>query len=396
MNIIFHFKYNTRKRLKKSDLMTTTIFWYATLFISGLVEPVLCDNQQNHAINFSCPRFVFADTSNQGFGSRLEHYIYFMGIANLLRLPLSFDGIVGPVNHSAGYSDNKHSGYYEYEMLSTFFELNTTYNSNYLQGTLKLLDLKYTEEINFHTIMEVSKGKIPLANVAPCGRLIKSNIKWCNVDPKPHPYWCLHSKKYDFFDQARPLLNAVNNFNEKCRPYVRNGIWRNQSIARVSVHIRNGDICLKCQNIDYFQKFLSAFVTWAGLRGAHDMDVLFVSQFPLKDEFTSKFPGASFLHTKDIITASCALLTSDAILATGSSFPTAIAIFGQDTTPVIFEERSKNHQKYLRYGHSNKEVRYHNFGTNKNAILLDNGEAQISDDEIKDRVAAALLLHWSY
>lgn len=374
------------------------LFLTGSLFISGLKD-VFCDIFQ-HSINFSCPRIVFVDTSNQGFGDRMEHYIFYMGIANLLRLPISFDGIFTSYVRPAGHSNHKHSGFYDYGMLSSFFELNTTYNRKYLYGDLKLLDLQYTVEINFFKLLDVSKGIIPLENIVPCRRFVKSNIKWCNVDQNPNPYWCIHSNKYDFYDEARPLLNSVNNFNKKCQPYVRNnGIWKNQSIARVSVHIRNGDICLFCSNTDYFVKFLSSFVTWAGLRSAHDMDVLFVSQYPLKEEFTSKFPSASFLQpankSDDLLTAACALLSSDAILATGSSFPTAIAIFGQANTPVIFEERSKNHQKYIRHRQATNEVRYHNFGTNKNAILLDDGVPQIPDAEIKRRVSAALLHHWS-
>jgi len=96
----------------------------------------------------------------------------------------------------------------------------------------------------------------------------------------------------------------------------------------VVVHIRTGDECLFCHDVDYASTLLSLFP---------NMHVVFESEHPLL-EIERAFPEAEFRHSS-VLAAVCLMAHAAAVVSTGSSFPALVTAFVDG--PVVFEDVRK-------------------------------------------------------
>lgn len=202
-----------------------------------------------------------------------------------------------------------------------------------------------------------------------CNTFIESFIMSCNDK------WCLDSHPFDFFSDISWILRN-NTARLQCQSEIQPPEDNESNAVNIVWHIRTGDICLHCNDIEYFQSTWSLVSNAVG-NNSGNVNLAFHSQsdVPWLKPF---FPQATFSINSTLLYTVCSFFTSDIFITSGSALG-SITAFAPPWFPVVFEEKRKN------------VTPARHLLTKHDAIQLDNGHPiHHSKDEIFSIVQTAL------
>ena len=351
-----------------NNLFTSTacFLMVISIILSGDSRNVTFAFPHSYAVDNDCLRFVLGETCTEGFGDQLEHYIYSLYIAKLLNATVITDGFAtGPAKHIR--------------------------TDEYAKVAEKLLGIDFT--VTAKTVMDKYHPKIRTVSYddavtmyqqmrsTPCNSFIISDITSCGRT------WC-HAVRQ--FDSLRDTIWMLRNNHSLaiCNEWRQNvslsdaernsNTSKNPSVVRVVWHVRSGDICLHCNDADYFKRTHRLLQT--ALEG-YNFTVTFESQYSVP-EIEQLFPEHTFRINSSLIDTSCDIISSDILITSGSSLPPLIAaVGGSPWHPIVFEEIMKNF--YV------NDVTHHFFAYDE-AILLNSSIPYATLNEITTAVRSVL------
>ena len=307
----------------------------------------------------SCPVYFLCNTGPGGLGDQLEHYVYCLYCAKLLNATVIVDGFrKGPTQHLGTSEYHKIARHLGIDFSLT--KHGVEHNGQLFHSTLSFADV-------FSTHQQISNG----SRTVPCNTLFQSDIYscpgdsngvgWCDFLPKYESLksvlWTLrrnHARK-DCFESERRTAPAL--------PYVR-VVW----------HVRTGDVCLRCNQVDYFE-YLYTLLLRMNVFQSYGHDLTFESQGRVDFlENHALFQNATFFHNSSLMDTVCRFLTADVLITSGSSLPVFIAAFAPPWAPIVLEERRKEAQL--------QSTMAHHFFNEEEAVLLEDGRPLISDVEL--------------
>jgi hypothetical protein len=310
----------------------------------------------------------------------MEHYIYSLNVAKLLKATLVLVGFQsGP---------EKHLGRHEYFKAAQLLGLNFSLNLTYVKDLFKNLTFN---TYRFEEVLRKSKAMNSGKEKMPCYSAIESDIGSCEGG------WCpLTFPNYKFHEEVLWILRN-NTARERClRKQMGFKGSKSHSSVNVAWHIRSGDICLHCQSADYHSHLLDLLSSAVNGGGGHwgkrgdGLNVVFESQSPIPD-LQAAFPNASFSSNSSLIASVCTFLTADILVTSGSSMP-VVAAFAPPFSPLIFEERRKDNNPQS----SAADKWQHHMFTVEEAILMENGRPVLPDEEVMVWVQSVLRLKGKY
>jgi Nucleotide-diphospho-sugar transferase len=304
----------------------------------------------------TCSRFVRCNTGIAGFGDQLEHYVYCLHCAVLLRAQLLIESFsVGPDIHSSRG---------EYTDAAVLLGVNLSVSSE--AAKLPTLFLPYAD------ILEISRNGsagLPLN----CNTVVVTDLLSC---PELHPPWCDFRPTYEALSHVRWLLRR-NNSTSLCKAS-RLGFNRTGGSKTVNIllHIRNGDICLQCNSSRYVDNIARTIKLLAAkFRAVVSVE----SQHRVNFLNDADFGSASVTYNvnSSLVSFICRVLTADVLITDGSSLPVFVSAFGSPWQPVVFEELRKE----VRSAGDRLDFPHH-FYNEHNAILMEHGSPLSSIDQV--------------
>jgi hypothetical protein len=183
-----------------------------------------------------------------------------------------------------------------------------------------------------------------------------------------------------------------NTARQTCKKW-RWGKYGKQDIKRIIWHVRSGDICLRCDDKEYFKSVDSLLQT--ALKG-WNYTITFESQKPVAT-IQSLFPKYEFNINSPMYDFVCNFLSADIVITSGSSIVPMLMTAGSvPWHPIIFEERIKD------LTNVKTRVTFHYF-PQEHAILLNNGAPQLPVSNVvtavntiftQDRLNKELVASW--
>lgn len=307
-----------------------------------------------HAVsNTSCARFVLAELGAQGLGDQLEHYVYYLYIAKILEATLVVDGFV------TGFTLNNkvHSGAAEYAWIAEhLLNIPTKLNASYIRSIYHPIEKK----INYDEVVGAKRteieGRKAAAEYLPCNTMVTSSIYGCGG-------WCHLTRDFVGFVEIGWMLRQNQGY-ERCRRHYADNTTRAENQLHVVWHVRAGDICLHCDDIDYYRRIHSLLNQT--LEG-YDYRLTFEAQERVT-VLEQEFPHAEFRIASKLVQTVCNFITADVLITAGSSFAPMAAMFGgAPWKPIVFESRMKEVPAL-----KEKRVTFHYY-KNNDAVLLDDG-----------------------
>jgi hypothetical protein len=248
-----------------------------------------------------------------------------LNLAKIFEATIVFDD-------SQFYLPAAHNNSEYYFIMSDVFGINLNFTTNKLKdirGIYNAREISFSEVEMLRSEIESGKAQIP------CNTVFSSNIQSCNG------HWCPTESTYPFVDNVKNELRKNHAF-EMCSKQ-KYGFIPSNSI-NVIWHIRNGDICLHCNEIGYIHKIYNRILQ---LLDFSDSDIgsrinfFFTSSIHLI-EYEQAFPRFHFsTENTPLLQTVCEILTSDIFISSGSSIVVAGAFFPRGS-PLIFEEERKN------------------------------------------------------
>jgi hypothetical protein len=183
--------------------------------------------------------------------------------------------------------------------------------------------------------------------------------------------WC------DFLPQYDSLKNVIwalrrGNARRKC---LDRGLgFKPSSTVNIVWHVRVGDICLRCDDSDYYTSLYARMIRTARASLASHQ-LVFESQGAI--DFLEKhilFKDAIFNTNSTLIDSICRFLTADVLITSGSSLPPFVAAFAPPWSPIVFEERRKEARL--------QSTMAHHYFKEDAAVLMEDGVPLLSDDEL--------------
>lgn len=348
-----------------------------------------------NSVDPNCPRFVKAELGLQGFGDQINHYYYYLHMAQLLSATLIVEG----------FESGFHVGQRYYHMISQFLGLkkdlnissvNQIYNST---GNLKVIYLSFPELRSIIQRGELSKfpcNVVLRSNIGDCKTQmrrgkenVQASVLWCLTSQVMNNQSCLENNSectfYDFIEPLLPVLRKYANPRLKCRQM---GIgFDNKSDAKnvedrinVAWHVRQGDICLHCKDQGYYTrmyKLVQQTAKYLTSKTNPNINIVVDIEFA-KLKSAIHIPGAKIMGQKPMLETLCRFYTSDIFVTSGSSLSDAV-LFAEPFYPVVIEERRKAADLYPHELH-----RYYMFDPKTN-VLVNNAVPLLPVDELQQR-----------
>lgn len=279
-------------------------------FTENLTTNGLIGDKQLFSIDPICPRVVRCSVGRQGFGDQLEQYIYCVRRAIVLNGTVVLSPDAFGRKPLAGKM--KHSGFHDY------FE------------SAKLLGVRFVPDLlgEMKDAGQRDDDDAPL----PCNTSASVNM-WGNG------YWANHAPKA-MLPIPASLRAAIRTADARanCKAnYPRTASYPN--VTTVLIHVRTGDVCLKCGDVNYIHRVLRSVRTRMSLLPSNYTEIVFESDDGLK-LLRKAFPRAQFRQSS-LVQTICSFLGADVLVATGSSLPTSVAQFALPGQPMVFEEVPK-------------------------------------------------------
>jgi hypothetical protein len=299
-------------------------------------------------VDGKCPKFVLASTGQGGLGDQLEHYVFGLYIAKLFHATIVIDGFnKGMVMDGS----TEHAGSGAYRSIASGL-LNIDFNL-----TKEMVDTTYKPK-HMHLTYDQVLAQHNKGSPQPCNTLVQADIYSCGG-------WChltrpLHS--------VRATIWTLR--NNTARPTCKK--WRvekfgKSDVKRIIWHIRSGDICLRCEDTNYFKSVDSLLKT--ALAG-YNYSIIFESQKAVPT-IQALFPQYQFNVNTPLYDFVCNFLSADIVITSGSSIvPMLMAAGASPWHPIIFEERIKD------LTNVKNRVTFHYF-PQEHAILLNHGVPQL-------------------
>ena len=358
-------------------------FCLATLAAVALAQPAATP----------CTRSLRCGTGGAGFGDQLEHYTYCVYAAQLLNatLELAPDALArGPGRHCCAE---------EYADAAALLGLTTpavATGGSVLLGTAPPQQPGGATSVSWAQARALAASWANGSAVPPCGVAYESSLQSCPEAPGRYN-WCPLTPGYDAMATARPRLQALAaGAAQRCAARglsVRTGA-DNAATPVIVLHVRTGDVCLRCEDGGAYFATLLARLLAASPTLANRHRLVVHSQKPLDflgDAARIAFANATIAINATLPATVCAFLTADVLIATGSSLPYAVAAFAPRWAPLVVEERRKDATP--RYGPRNVSsfppFAAHVFG-GEEAVLLNDGVPELDDVALGARLEAAL------
>eukprot|EP01041_Mallomonas_annulata_P002683 gene2684-5279_t len=381
---------NTNSNNIQSNNNNNKIMSYNTLTtpmsIPSLSIPTTLTSNQYwspYEINHTCPIFIAGKTSNHGLGDELEQYLHILQVSKIFKGTVIVDGFVGDEKLA-----KPHSGTDVYREAAMMLGVRVDRNESFMMKT-------------FHAPKSAFKsweypGVVP---PIPCNSHIR--VCWtcfgtlCSVRDGYHPFlhvkWlirdnnacqqCLQQHQQQQLQQYQSLQlqSQHNHHNNNHHKSIKNIFINQNNIKKeiiIVIHIRNGDICVNCNNVQHFKLIITQLKI--SLQGRLHK-IIFESQEPLP-LLEKAFPRAIFHANTPLLRTICTFLTADILIATGSSFPAMIAAFGLPLHPIVIEEERKEMQYNSALVSSATRHFYH---TDDNAFFMSKGIFQMDLYELR-------------
>lgn len=306
-----------------------------------------------------------------GFGDQLEHSIFCNYIAALLDADAILDGFHPSAHHRGG------GEYLEAAALLGLTSRLTesgarSYFSNPPLSATQFISAPDAEALN----REVRRGK----KNHSCFVMYASDIRSCGADA-----WCDMRQVFDNFQLTYHKLRN-NDARQGCFERGLGFLSRAPlpETVQISWHIRTGDVCLHCNDIDYWKRIYSQLLSVPTI--AHSHTITFESQFRAEWlEAEPMFANASYSHSNQTLLASiCRFITADVLITTGSSLAPFVAAFLPPLAPVVLEERRKEAQNV-------GESRWaHHFFKPWESFHMEDGQIQMALDNFIMQVDSVL------
>lgn len=297
-------------------------------------------------------------TGEGGLGDQLEQAIYCHYVAALL----DADAIVD------GFHVSTHRGGEEFRDAAALLGLNLRLTEAGARSYFTAPPLSGTQFIGavdaegLHN--EVLAGRKNLS----CHVMYASDIRSCSgVDA-----WCDVRPVFDNFQLTYHKLRN-NDARAGCVKLGLGFVERKPTpeTVQISWHIRTGDICLRCNDMDYWKRIYSQLLSVPAIARSHAITfeshdrVEWLEKEPL-------FAGASYFHTnQSLLESVCRFITADVLISTGSSFGPFVASFLPPMQPILLEERRKEAKTV-------KEDRFvHHFFKPWESIHMEDGQVQM-------------------
>eukprot|EP01036_Dinobryon_divergens_P027842 gene27842-36682_t len=327
-------------------------------------SPSILGSWSPFKVNESCPIFVVEnDHGNDGFGDQFERYAHLLNIARLLQATAvpAFTNISG------------HSGSHEYIKLAQLMNI----NMNLLEEHTKYhishhLSFSLDEVEKIHAEIMSNNGSSPRV---PCNSIVRANMYDCSGT------WCAFVLKE--IHEVKWILKN-NSFVSYCAKN-KLGFQRERGKVNLLWHIRNGNLCIRCKDTQYFDSLLHMI---------HEALLHFESASNLDEvrvHYGSK--ASSYFVGRPIIESVCRMLTADILITSGSSMAYVVAI-SKGQLPLVMEEMRKEVLPQFRniWGSVGSTIRdnlRHVFNEDE-AVLLINGRPIVPEWKFNHRLVVTL------
>ena len=267
-----------------------------------------------------------------GLGDKIDHYLYYMTVAKLVKGTLVIS-----------WSNSTQHGPYDPKIFD-FLGIDTSLTGSWLSSHYPNLS---SETFSFPEIHLDTK---PMA----CNTVIFSSIYSCPAvylkervpDRHVHHYCPLTyttecvQHVCNFYDFYTPNLQEIrkSNIRDKCMAAGLSHKKRNENAIIVVVHVRQGDICLHCNDQEYYKRLHRSIYMVAQGWGKN---IQYVVEAEKDIRFVPRLPIAYLGIGRDVLVAMCSFVTGDILVTAGSSF-TDVALFAQPNKPIVFEEPNKD------------------------------------------------------
>lgn len=288
-----------------------------------------------------------------------------MNIAKILEATIVFDD-------SEFYTPCGHNNSEYLSIITDILGVNlslTTSLFRKIHGSYSPRDILFNEVQSLKN--DVQSGKTQLQ----CNTVFHSDIQSCNGR------WCPTESTYPFVENVKWELKN-NHASEMC--IKKNYGFIPSNAINIMWHIRNGDICLHCNDIKYMRKVYGRILQ---ILDFSDSDVgskvnFFVTASTELTEYENEFPNFNFSTEKTpLLQTICRILTSDIFINSGSSIVVAGA-FSPRGYPLIIEEERKNLHGEI--------FKQHHIFTENDAVLMVNGDFTSPFPEVKSFVKSTL------
>jgi hypothetical protein len=324
------------------------------LFVCYFLSLSLSRTQAALEKTVACPRYFLCDTGGRGLGDQLENYVFCSYCAKLLNATLVVNGF-----HEA---PKKHHGSgMEYRDVALLLGIDFTLNKSTVEQHLDAVELSFPQVHSLHE--EIVNG----SRKSACNLLYTSHMKSC---PGIRDRWCDFLPSYDSLKSTLWKLRR-NHARQKC--FDRGLGFKASSTVNIVWHVRAGDICLHCDDPQYYTSLYARLMTASPeLLASHQL--VFESQGTidfLRNHDT--FKHATFNSSPSVVESVCRFLTSDILITSGSSLPAFVAAFAPPWSPIVLEERRKEA--------SVGDKMAHHFFNEDEAVLLEDGRPLLTDSE---------------
>ena len=250
--------------------------------------------------------------------------------------------------------------------------------------------------LSYYEVLKLKSQLLDGKKVLACNRVIHSHPWSCR---KNYHHWCTSLKEYTGFEEVRPVLLNLN-ASESCKRMNlgfnkridKDNLMKGDDTSQINIlwHIRNGDICVNCDNTEYFKRISNLLENSLGfkegslgklkeLRGHNGVkkkiNLIFESVDKLSDKIIKHYSSASFSSRDNFLSTICKMMTSDVLVTSGSSLTPLISLFTKPWAPVVFEERKK-------WIDDKANIKLH-YLSNFSAVLLNHGSPFLESDLLK-------------
>jgi hypothetical protein len=285
-------------------------------------------------------------------GDQLEHWAFCLHVAQMVNATLALMG-------GDAFSHSRHSGGEDYRLVADMLGIQFKYDETTaaLAGPVR--------SMNYDKLVELYQR----GETLPCNSSVRAAIRSCGGGK-----WCDNRPGIQTLSSVLWTMRR-NHAREACHG-LGLGTPRSPGVVNVLLHVRTGDICLRCKDVAYYERVVG-FVQRAVASGAM-LRIRFESEHRLP-ALRAAFPTAEFTQSS-IMGAVCGFLTSDVLVTPGSSFSPYVAAFAPPWKPVVFEERRKEvglMEQWLKLPVSR------HFFTEKEAVLMEDGVPMLDASELQ-------------
>ena len=306
-----------------------------------------------YEMSTDCPRIVLCETGRSGLGDQLERWVFCLHVSQMLNATLAL--------HSESYSHSHgHIGVSEYRRAALLLGIQFKFNQSLAPAPRSI---RYED--------------LPSLGVE-CDWSIKGSIRSCG-----HGSWCDNKPNINSLGSVLWMLRQ-SNASTMC--HALNLAWPRRSLGVINVmlHVRSGDICLRCKDVSYYKAIVDTIQRASGAK----LELRFESQNKLP-ELEAAFPNALFTQSS-IMEAVCGFLTADVLVTPGSSLSPFVAAFSLPWRPVVFEELRKEVGVVERMLPRTFPVRRH-FYSDSEAFLMENGRLTLNQMELSRLLRTRLM-----